>query len=344
VISKSGSATLVDVARTAGVSLKTASRVLNDSPELRPATAARVREAMAQLGYQPNELARGLKAKRSATIAMIVPNLADPFTATAVQAVQAVARERGYVVLLANSGGDEDTEKSELQVMTRRQIDGLILVAANSRRSNIKPLLAKNVPIVVFDEPIRGEKIDSITVTNGKGAQEATEHLLGHGYHRILAVGARPYLFTCAERLAGYRSAMKNAGVETTELLLKHENDFTPELLSTFISGPNRVQAIFTLNWVCTMLVLRALNVLNKRIAKDVALISFDDFELADMIPPGLTVVRQPSRELGYEAAKVLFERMADKQKRPPRKIILSTEFIIRGSCGCVHKSAVLSE
>jgi LacI family transcriptional regulator len=142
-------------------------------------------------------------------------------------------------------------------------------------------------------------------------------------------------LYTCSERVAGYRSAIKTAGAETFELLVQHENDLTPEVLSTFLSGPNRVEAIFSLNWVCTMLVLRGLNVLKKRIAKDLGLISFDDFELAEMIPPGLTVVRQPSRELGRQAAKVLFERIADVKKHSARKIVLGTEFIIRGSCGC---------
>ena len=334
-IVKNGSATLVDVARAAGVSLKTASRALNDSPELRPATAARVREAMVRLRYQPNELARGLKAKRSAAIAMIAPNLADPFTATAVQAVQDVARENGYVVILASSSGDVAIEESELQVIMRRQIDGLVLIAASSGKSNLKPLRAKNVPVVVFDEPLRGQEVDTITVTNRMSAREATEHLLAHGYRRILAVGARPHLYTCSERVAGYRSAIRTAGAETFELLVQHENDLTPEVLSTFLSGPNRVEAIFSLNWVCTMLVLRGLNVLKKRITKDLGLISFDDFELAEMIPPGLTVVRQPSRELGRQAAKVLFKRIADVKKHPARKIVLSTEFVIRGSCGC---------
>jgi LacI family transcriptional regulator len=114
-IKKVASVTLLDVAREAGVSIKTASRALNDSPELRPATAARVRETMARLGYQPNELARGLKSKRSAAVAMIAPNLADPFTATALQAIQDVARAHSHVVILASSGGDVGLEESELQ-------------------------------------------------------------------------------------------------------------------------------------------------------------------------------------------------------------------------------------
>jgi LacI family transcriptional regulator len=334
-IEKNGSITLLDVARKAGVSLKTASRALNDSPELRPATAARVREAMSQLGYQPNELARGLKSRRSATIAMIAPNLADPFTAAAVQAVQDVARSQRYVVILASSGGDAALEESELQVMARRQIDGVILIAASSGRNNLKALLAKDVPIVVFDEPVRGEEVDTITVTNRKGARTATEHLLEHGHRRILAVGARPYLFTCAERVAGYRAAVRAAGADPIELLVEHENGLTSGVLAKFVSGPDRVDAIFALNWVCTMGVLRGLNALKKRIPKDVAFISFDDFELAEMIPPGLTVVRQPTRELGRQAANILFERIENKNQGPARKIVLHTEFIVRGSCGC---------
>ena len=140
---KSDSITLVDVARLAGVSLKTASRALNDSPELRPETGSRVLKAMAKLGYQPNELARGLKAQRSAAIAMIVPNLADPFTAAAVQAVQDVARENGHAVILASSGGDAALEESELQIMLRRQIDGVVLIAASTRQEQPQAIAGK---------------------------------------------------------------------------------------------------------------------------------------------------------------------------------------------------------
>ncbi|UWZ85836.1 LacI family DNA-binding transcriptional regulator [Occallatibacter riparius] len=334
-LEKNGSVTLLDVARAAGVSIKTASRALNNAPELRKATGDHVREVMQQLGYQPNELARGLKSRRSATIAMIAPNLADPFTAAAVQAVQDVAREHRYVVILASSGGDAALELSEVEIMARRQIDGLILIAATSGKNTLKGMLAKDVPVVVFDEPVRGEEVDTITVTNRKGARQATEHLLGHGHRRILAVGARPYLYTCSERVAGYRAAMRSAGAEPVELLVKHENELTSEALAPYLSGPCKVEAIIGLNWVCTMGVLRGLNTFKKRLGEEFAFISFDDFELAEMIPPGLTVVRQPTRELGRQAASLLFERIAEKSHGEARKVVLSTEFVIRGSCGC---------
>ena len=339
---KTGSITLMDVAREAGVSLKTASRALNDSPELRPETAALVRKAMLRLGYQPNELARGLKSKRSAAIAMIAPNIADPFTATAIQSVQDVARERGYVVILASSGGDVALEESELQAMVRRQIDGIILIAANSRKSNLRASIAARVPTVVMDEPVRAAEVDTITVTNRKATREATEHLLSHGYRRILAIGARPSLFTCAERVAGYRSAVGSAGTQPIELLVQHEDELTPALLAEFFSGPRPVDAVFSLNWVCAIRVLRGLKALKRNIPTDVAWISFDDFDLAEMIPPGLTVVRQPIRQLADQAARNLFDRMQSKTNLAARKIVLPTEFIIRGSCGCSPQNSTV--
>lgn len=334
-IEKNGAVTLVDVAREAGVSLKTASRVLNMSPQLRPETAAKVQAVMDRLGYQPNEMARGLKAKRTGTIAMIVPNLADPFTAIAVQAAQEVSIKNGNVLLLGVSGGDPAIEKTELQVMARRQIDGVILMTANYRKNNIKFLLEKDIPVVVLDEPIRGEKVPSITVTNSKGAREATQHLLDHGYRRILAIGARPYLYTCSERFNGYRAAMKNAGAELFEMAVEHESELTADALSRFFKGPKPVEAILSLNWVCTMLTLRALRALKKPFGKSIPLISFDDFELAEIMTPALTVVRQPTREMGQQAATLLFQQIAGQKGDKARKVVLETEFIVRDSCGC---------
>ncbi len=290
---------------------------------------------MARLGYQPNELARGLKSRRSAAIAMVAPNLADPFTATATKAVQDAARAHGYVVILASSGGDAALEASELQAMIRRQIDGIILIAASSGKSHLDPPLISHVPVVVFDEPVRGADVDTITITNRKSAREATQHLLDHGCRRILAVGARPALYTCAERVAGYRAALRDAHAEPLELLVQHEDDLTPALLAPWLSGPQRVDAIFSLNWVCSIRVLRGLRAMRKRVPDDLALICFDDFDLAEMIPPGISVVRQPTRDLGLTAAHSLFERIEKKRSLPTRRIVLPTELILRGSCGC---------
>lgn len=335
-LKKTNGPTLVDVAREADVSLKTASRVLNGAPGLAPATAKRVRAVMSRLGYRPNELARGLKGRRSAAIGMVVPNLADPFNASAVKAVQEVARKNRHIVVITSSGGDERLEREELETLVRRQVDGLIIAPADGRNNTVESFLAANIPVVAFDRPISNSNIDNITVTNRDATREATEHLLSHGYRRIVAIGARPHLYTGSERVAGYVSTMKRAHLRKETCLVEHEDDLTPEIIEKLlVSGPGKLEAILTLNGTTTMLVLRVLRQLGKRIGSDIALISFDDFELAEIVTPSLTVVRQPAADLGRRAAELLFTKMQSKVALSHQEIVLSTTLHIRGSCGC---------
>lgn len=335
-IRKSNSPTLVDVAREANVSLKTASRVLNGETGIAPSTARRVRAVMLRMGYRPNELARSLKGRRSAAIGMVVPNLADPFSASAVQAVQELARSKGHVVILTSSGGDETLEREELETLVRRQVDGLIIAPADGRRNTVDSFLAANIPVVTFDRPFTGTGIDSITITNRDAVREATEHLISHGYRRILAIGARPHLYTGAERVAGYVNTMKRAQLKKNMFLVEHESKLTQDVIHRLIKGGReKIEAILTLNGITTMAVLRAFRNLGVQAGRDVALISFDDFDLAEIVTPSLTVVRQPAAELGRRAAELLFTRMEGATPLPHQNIVLSTTFHIRGSCGC---------
>jgi LacI family transcriptional regulator len=337
-LKRSNAPTLVDVAREAGVSLKTASRALNDDPGIAPTTAKKVRTVMSRLGYRPNELARGLKGRKSAAIGMVVHNLADPFSASAVQAVQEVARKNGYVVVLTSSGGDEMLEREELETLVRRQVDGLIIAPADGRNNTVESFISANIPVVSFDRPISNSNIDSITVTNRDAVREATEHLLSHGYRRILAIGARPHLYTGSERVAGYVSTMKRAHLKTETYLVENESDLVPGVIQNFLTkGPGKLDAILTLNGITTMLVLRVLRQLGKRVGSDIALISFDDFDLAELLTPSLTVVRQPAAELGRRAAELLFTRLQSKKPFPQQEIVLSTMLHIRESCGCMQ-------
>ncbi len=333
-ITKSDVPTLVDVAREADVSLKTASRVLNNSKNVSEEKELRVREAMERLGYRPNELARGLKAQRSAAIGMIVPNLSDPFTANAVHGLQEVARANGYVVILASSGGDVDMERSEIRTLVGRQIDGLVIAPADSRKDTFSDIIPAGVHVVTLDQLIRNVELDSVTVTNRRSAQEATEHLAGHGLRRIVAIGARPYLYTCKERVAGYKAGMKAASLPPRMCLVDHESSLSAEWLAEEVFGKQNADAIFTLNWVCTILTLRGLRQLGKIAGEDIPLFSFDDFDLADMLRPALSVVQQPAEMLGREAARLLFERLKGSAGNF-RAIVVPTSLIIRQSCGC---------
>lgn len=342
-ISKSQAPTLLDVARLADVSLKTASRVLNNA-KVNEDKVIRVRAAMERLGYRPNELARGLKAQRSAAIGMIVPNLSDPFTANAVHAVQEVARANGYVVILASSGGDVDVERSEIVSLVGRQIDGLIVAPADSRTDSFSDVIPSGVHAVTFDQLLRNADLDFVTVTNRRSAREATAHLASHGFRRIVAIGARPYLYTCKERVAGYKAGMKTAALEPRVCLVEHESLLTSQWLEEQVFGLQKADAIFTLNWVCTILSLRGLRKLGKMAGRDVPMLSFDDFDLADMLTPSLSVVVQPAEMLGREAASLLFERLKGGSG-PPRTVVLPTTLILRESCGCSRsRSSVQSE
>src|ERR1017187_6180877 len=333
-ITKSQAPTLVDVAREADVSLKTASRVLNNSKNVSEEKATRVRAVMERLGFRPNALARGLKAQRAAGIGKIVPNLSDPFTANAVHGLQEVARANGYVVILASTGGDVDAERSEIQTLVGRQIDGLVIAPADSRVDTFSDIIPAGVHVVTFDQLLRDVELDSVTVTNRSSARQATEHLAGHGLRRIVAIGARPHLYTCKERVAGYRAGMKAASLQPRVCLVEHESWLTADWLAEEVFRLQDADAIITLNWVCTMLTLRGLRQLGKTAGRDIPMFSFDDFELADMLTPGLSVVQQPAEMLGRESARLLFERLKGPGGQP-RAVVLPTSLIIRQSCGC---------
>jgi LacI family transcriptional regulator len=331
-------ATLADVASRAGVSLKTASRVLNNVP-VAPETAKKVRAAMARLDYKPNELARGLKGRRSAAIGMVVPNLADPFHAAAMQAAQEIAHKNKYVVIITGSGGDAEAERSQLESLVGRQVDGLILAPSDNRINTVECFLSANIPVVVFDRPVNGADTDSILVRNRDAVREATEHLISHGYRRILAIGSRTNLYTGSERVAGYATTMARARLKEETLLVDNETELTTGWIEKALeSGPGKVDAILTLNGTTTMAVLRILRQLGRTVGPDIALISFDDFELAEVLTPRLTVVRQPAAELGRLAAERLFARILGERTTPCQHITLQTTFLIRESCGCKER------
>jgi LacI family transcriptional regulator len=265
---------------------------------------------------------------------MIVPNLSDPFFANAVHAVQEVARANGYVVILASSGGEVGLERSEIEGLVGRQIDGLIIAPIDSRTDSFSDIIPAGVHAVTFDQLLRNADLDSVTVTNRSSAREATEHMVGHGLRRIVAIGARPYLYTCRERAAGYRAGMKGASLEPRVCLVEHESVLVAEWLAKEVFGVQKADAIFSLNWVCTMLTLRGLRQLGKKAGCDIPMFSFDDFELADMLTPGLSVVQQPAEMMGREAAKLLFERLRGRGGHS-RAVVLPTSLIVRQSCGC---------
>ncbi len=327
--------TLQDVAAAAGVSLKTASRVVNGEPNVTAKTQGAVHAAIKRLRYHPNELARSLKGRRSGVIGVVVPFLSHSFVAGCVQAIHEEADHKGMTVVLALSAGDSRKEEKQIGALLRRRVEGLILMSTSPRLLDAKQLGFDRLPTVVFDQPSHDPWIDSVLVPNRQASQEAVEHLLQHGYRRIAAVGANPVLYTIAERLEGYRQAMRAARFKTIELVPATEGALSIGAVSSLLSNNrNRPDAIFTLNSSASVQVLHSLHKHGLAIPKDMPLICFDDFDVADVLSPGLSVVRQPTHAIGQNAVALLMERLNTSRRKRGRQVVLATELVLRHSCG----------
>ena len=332
--------TLRDVAREAGVSTKTVSRVVNGESVVNPVTAARVAEVVERLGYRPNELARSLKGRRSRTIGLVISDVSNPFMASCAQAIERVVQEHGHALILCDSHADLRMEGSYVGLLARRQVDGLLLVPAHGCDDHLKTEQQAGLPVVALDRPAEGVQTDTVLVQNRAGAREATEHLIWHGHERIAFVGDVRHFYTARKRLEGYKEALKAADLKPVHSLGAHTIEMGEEATKEFLDTPDPPTALFAANILTALGALRAIEHLGLRIPEDIALIGFDDFELAPVLRPRFTLVRQPTAELGRRAAEMLFDRLDGQSPPEPQRLVLPTELVIRESCGCPAESA----
>lgn len=326
-----------DVAKLAGVSTMTVSRVLNDAPNVREDLRRRVFAAIDQLHYQPNELARSLRKQRSRQIGVLVPNLSDPFFATCAHMVSTVAKLHSYSVVLSTSNEDPKAEYEEANRMMRRNVEGLIVIPANlgGKASLLLSRDFDRLPIVTLDRPIAGSRFDSLLVENEHGAREGTKHLISLGHKRILFLGLSDDLYTMKMRRNGYTAAMQEASLTPQLVVLSGELDDTRRVLREILGQKRPPSALFCANNLTTRQVLYGLNEMGIHPPEKLALVGFDDFEMAEVMRPGTTVVRQPTELLGRTAAEILFERLnSSNPLKPGKERVLPAELVIRGSCG----------
>lgn len=336
--------TMNDVARAAGVGTMTVSRVLNDSQHVSDQTAARVRKAVAELGYYPNEMARALRNFKSRTIGLLLPNLYDSFYAVCAHALNLIAKEHDYTVLLTLTNDDSVHEHREAQRMLQRHIEGLVVIPAKSELCRLGEREFRDIPVVTLDRPLSrvGEgEVDSVIVENFIGARLATEHLIQvHHARRILFLGHKPGLYTMEQRCEGYAAAMRAAGLKPQQNFGCNSEEQAMEILKAACNSKSRPDAIFSANNLTTRLILSALLRLRLRVPEDIALVGFDDVELGDLLHPALTVVRQPVEELGKTAGRLLFAKM---RKLVPleqvSQVVLPVTLLVRHSCGCAYEA-----
>lgn len=325
--------TMKDVARAAGVSHMTVSRVVNGDPGVLPATAARVERAVRTLGYQRNEMARHLRAKRQATgtIGLVVDDLANTFWSALARTVEDEAMRRGYLVLIGSTNDDPQRERAVVSAFCSRRVDGLIVVPVAGSQRFLEVQMAMGTRVVCVDRPGDGLSADVVVVDNRAAAAAAVDHLLARGHRRIGFVGDAEDVWTAGERYGGYASALESAGLDVDPALVRRgarTRALADEAVTSLLRLPSPPTALFTGN---NLITIGAIGALADGRDSPVALIGFDDFPLADRLSPGVTVVSQDPGSLGATSARMLFARI-EGDDAPPRTVVLPTRLVARGS------------
>ncbi|MDI3389055.1 LacI family DNA-binding transcriptional regulator [Streptomyces sp. B-S-A8] len=319
-----------DVAARAGVGLKTVSRVVNGEPGVTPDTERRVQEAIEALGFRRNDSARVLRKGRTASIGLVLEDLADPFYGPLSRAVEEVARAHGALLINGSSAEDPDREQELVLALCARRVDGLVVIPAGDDHRYLEPELKAGVATVFVDRPAGRIDADVVLSDNFGGARDGVAHLIAHGHRRIGFIGDKARIHTAAERLRGYRAAMTEAGLPVHDswvALGSTAPDRVRSAAEALLSGPEPVTAIFAGNNRVTVTVVRVLADLER----PVALVGFDDFELADLLRPAVTVIAQDAAQLGRTAAERLFHRL-DGAPGMTQRIELTTRLVPRGS------------
>jgi DNA-binding LacI/PurR family transcriptional regulator len=325
-----------DVARHARVSTATVSRVLAGVGGVSEALTRRVREAARALAYQPNRVARSLRERRSRTIGVLIPNIQNPFFTGVIRGIEDRLRATDHMLLLGNSDDDPAREREYLDLLRAEGVAGFILVPGLGGPAPYRELLEARLAVVAIDRFVRGLACDAVTAANADGAAIATRHLAALGHRRIAIITGPKNVSTARERLEGYRTALREAGLPRDPALVRHA-PFRPEggheAAAALLALPRPPTAIFAASDLTALGALRALHEHRVRIPEDVAVLSFDDMPWAAALQPPLTAIAQPTYEMGSTAARLLLERLRDPD-RPPERVRLPTQLVVRASCG----------
>jgi DNA-binding LacI/PurR family transcriptional regulator len=330
------SVTIKDVAAHAAVSVATVSAVMNENKYVSPELAQRVRESITVLGYQRNSFARGLKTQVSHSIGIIIPDITNPFYTNIARGVEDVAHTHDYSLIIGNTDEDPEKEKKYLQLLESKQADGLIIAMTDHSHDYLQAMPLQKLAMVGIDRSLIDLGIDTVVVDNKEGARTAIEHFIGLGHRRIgLITGVRGISPT-EERLSGYIEALEKHDIAVDYDLIvmtRPRVDGGERGALQLLALEDRPTALFMMDGTMVIGALQTIAKFGLRCPEDIALACFDDFSWASVMRPHLTVVDQPTYEIGRQAAHLLFERLQHPE-RPAREIRLQTRFIVRESCG----------
>lgn len=333
-------ATIRDIAREAAVSTATVSRWMNGTLAVRAETARRIEAAVKQHGYAPSHVARGLVTKSSRTIGLLLADISNPFFAGIARAVEDAAQAHGYAVIVCNSDSDPGKESAYIRLLRQKYIDGIVFLSNSHNRSGLRTAIEEHIPVVVADEEVDGLPQTGVFVDNQRGAFEAVSHLVALGHRRIAHI-AGPRVHSTPLRLAGYRQALREAGVRFEkervcygDFQIASGNAAAHELLEVM----PRPTAIFAGNDLMAIGALQAVWEKGLRVPDDLSIVGFDDVPLAAAVVPPLTTVAQPTAELGRTAVSMLIAKI--EGRRFPKCVILPCTLRVRRSTGPVHSAS----
>lgn len=338
--------TINDVAKLASVSPVTVSRVLNGAPNVNEATRARVNQAIADLGYVPNVVARSLRSRRTRSIALILPDITNPFWPTVARGVEDAAQRAGYTVLLCNSDENARKQARYLEVVISQQVDGVVIAPADSDATNLSPLRERAIPTVVLDRRVDGWDVDTVRGDSIGGAKTLTRHLIELGHRRIAILSGPAVTSTSEDRLAGYEAALQDEGIQLDPDLVRFgefRQSSGAEMAHEVLALQPPPTAVFAANNTIALGAIEAIGAAGLRVPQDIALVCFDEVSLSSQLFPFLTVVEQPAYQMGFEAALLLFARLDEGAAVPPRHVMLPIRLNVRQSCGSRQGESQLS-
>lgn len=329
--------TISDVAKRAGVANITVSRVLNGAENVNPVTRRRVEQAIQELGYLPNLAARSLRSGQTRTLALLVPDIGNPFWPSVARGIEDAAQSGGYSIFLCNTDENPTKQRDYLFAVLQQRVDGVILAPCDPDAASLAPLREQGTPTVIIDRRVDGWNVDTVYADSVSGARALIQHLLNLGHTRIAALTGPAGVSTAEDRLLGYRLALHEAGIAAEPRLLRYGEYRTTsgyQMAKDVLAAGLAPTAFFAANQAIALGVLDALTERGLDVPRDVALVSFDDLPDVDHLFPFLTVVAQSAYDMGLNAAQLLLSRMSAGVALQPRHVVLPTRLILRYSCG----------
>jgi LacI family transcriptional regulator len=328
--------TIQDVAKLAGVAPITVSRVINNSGYTSEETRVRVEAAITTLGYIPNTLARGLRSKRTHTLALVMTDITNPFFTQIARGVEDSASRLGYTVIYCNTDESEDKEDKYINILLQKQVDGILLVPACSNSKSVKLLHSNDIPVVLLDRTIPDVQTDLVRSDSEGGAYQLIKQLIEVGHNSIVTITGPQEVSTSSDRVSGYQRAMAEAGLENLARVYygtyMQTSGYELAREASALNPPPT--AIFGTNNFISIGVLKALRDIGLSVPEDVSVVGFDDLPPSLVVDPILTVASQPAYAMGAQATELLLKRISGELPEGNQEIILPTELIMRRSSG----------